>query len=146
MIESKLKVKNCKLGTAVSTWLGLISRVYAAQNRTTSVKTVVYKVLAGNDDPSGLKFESPPIDNSRVTIVVSIRKVRIDRTILTLKAWTKPCENNTANIDKTIWKQWKCTAYRIYWVIVKYKSRGCCQWAGFPDLSPFGSSLPASTF
>ena len=48
--------------------LGLFSRVYAAQNRSTSVKTVVYKVLAGNGNPRGLKFESPPIDNSPVTI------------------------------------------------------------------------------
>ena len=30
--------------------------MYAAQNRTTNVKTVVYKVLAGNDNPRGLNF------------------------------------------------------------------------------------------
>ena len=34
------------------------------------MKTVVYKVLTGNDDLNGLKFESPPIDNSRVTVKV----------------------------------------------------------------------------
>ena len=32
--------------------------MYAAQNRTTSVKTVVYKVLAGNGNPRGLKLDS----------------------------------------------------------------------------------------
>ena len=57
MIESKLKVKNENSG-----------QLFRSLCRTTSVKTVVYKVLAGNDDPSELKFESPPIDNSRVTI------------------------------------------------------------------------------
>ena len=36
MIEPKLKAKNCKLWTAVSTWLGRVRRVYATQNRITS--------------------------------------------------------------------------------------------------------------
>ena len=69
MIEPKLKAKNANSGQLFRPdWVSGVSRVYAAQNRTTSVKTVVYKVLAGNGNPRGLKFESPPIDNSRVTI------------------------------------------------------------------------------
>ena len=66
-----MKVKNANSGQLFRPdWVS--SAEYAAQNRTTNVETVVYKVLAGNGDPNGLKFESRPIDNSRVTIYYSI--------------------------------------------------------------------------
>ena len=42
---AQTKSQKCKRWTAVSTWLGLVSRVFAAQNRATSTRTVVFKVL-----------------------------------------------------------------------------------------------------
>ena len=110
MIESKLKAKNCKLRTAVSTWLGLVSRVCATQNRTTSRKDceLSMKLCArGDGDPDRLKSKCLPIEHrhtKRVTMTQKtknlkyhvagwIRKVRIGKTILALKTWAKPCEN-----------------------------------------------------
>ena len=65
MIESKLKAKNCKLSTAVSTWLGLVSIVYATQNRTTSrkdgelsMKLVVMAIRMGSNSNPGCQLDT----------------------------------------------------------------------------------------
>ena len=58
--------QKCKLWTAVSTWFGLVSRVYATQNKTTSRKDreLSMKLCArGDDDPDGLKFKYLPIEH-----------------------------------------------------------------------------------
>ena len=79
MIEPKLKAKNCKLWTAVSTWLGLVSRVYATQIRTTSRKDreLCMKLCARSDDDlDRLKFKCLPIEH-RHTKRVTMKRVTI---------------------------------------------------------------------
>ena len=73
MIESKLKAKNCKLWTAVSTCLGLVSRVYATQKSTSRKdRKLSMKLCAPGDDvPDGLEFKYLPIEHrhtKRVTM------------------------------------------------------------------------------
>ena len=103
MIESKLKAKNAN--SAVSTWLGLVSRVYHAQNRTTNTRTVVYKLCArGDADPDGLKFSCTPIDHCHTERVTMTQETTEFEMSCCLDKESEDRQNYpfTENMDKTM--------------------------------------------